>query len=116
MALYLAHLFWWPTRALLSVNGCPRLGPVAGPVAPHPGQWSPESVAEEVWSPADSISRMLSFEEEVSSVEGGEDEDEDEVDDEVVPEAVVSVVFVGWGCGVGGPKLGTAVRRSLYLM
>ena len=70
----------------------------------------------EVWSPTDSISRMLSLEEGVSSVEGGEDEDEDEVDVEVVPEAVVNAVLVGWGCGVGGPKLGTAVRRSLYLM
>ena len=60
--LYLAHLFWWPIRALLSLNRRPRLGPVVGPVAPHPGHWrSASSDDEEALSEPVSMSRMLSF-------------------------------------------------------
>ena len=59
--LYLVHLFWWPIKALLSLNGRPRLGPVVGPVAPHPGHCKLASDDEEVLSEPDSMSRMLSF-------------------------------------------------------
>ena len=70
VALYLEHLFWWLSRARRLVKGKPRLGPVDGPVALHPGQRRLSLCVGDELTLLDRESRMLSLEDELEEVEG----------------------------------------------
>ena len=67
-ALYLEHLFWWLSRARRLLKGIPRLGPVDGPVALHPGQRRLSFCVGDELTLLDRESRMLSLEDEQEEV------------------------------------------------
>ena len=124
--LYLVHLFWWHTSALLSLNGRPRLGPEIGPVAPQPEQRRALLVGEVLRLQTSSLSRTLSLlvvdgqRLWITSISKMPSLLEDslvvvEVEDELSLVDVVREERVrGWGVGKTEPAL--AVRRSLYFM
>ena len=110
VALYLEHLFWWLSRARRLVKGKPRLGPVDGPVALHPGQRRLSFCVGDELTLLDRESRMLSLEDELE--EGVEGEEEEEVVVDLLEGVGGNVVF----CGVGAGVLLLATKRSLYFM
>ena len=112
-ALYLEHLFWWLSRARRLLKGIPRLGPVDGPVALHPGQRRLSFCVGDELTLLDRESRMLSLEDELEEGVEGEEEEEVVVD---LLEGVDEDVVEQSGCGVGAGVLTLAPKRSLYFM